>query len=166
MSFFKRKRTILVIEILLIIAVYLGAKAYSQRNLISGFAPEINATELSGQKISLIDRKGKPVLVHFWASWCPVCRLEEKSINAISQDHEVISIAMQSGNDMEVAAYMKENNLHFPTIIDEHGELAKQYGVRGVPSSFIIDRTGNIKFTEIGYTTEIGLRARIWFAGN
>ena len=166
MSFFTRKRTILIIEILLIITVYLVVKAYTQRNLISGQAPEMNATALSGKTISLTDRKGKPVLVHFWASWCPVCRLEEESINAISQDHEVISIAMQSGNDMEVAAYMKENNLHFPAIIDEHGELAKQFGVRGVPSSFIIDPTGNIKFTEIGYTTEIGLRIRLWLAGS
>ena len=102
------------------------------------------------------------MLVHFWASWCPVCELEQDSIQSISNDYPVISVAMQSGNDLEVTAYMEENKLSFPTIVDEHGILAKQFGVRGVPTSFILSPGGKIAFSEIGYTTEIGLRTRLW----
>lgn len=166
MAFFTRKRTILLIEIIAIIAVYLVAKAYSQRNLVKGMAPAIQATSLDGETITLGKYRGRPLLIHFWASWCPVCSLEENSINAISKDYDVISVAMQSGNAAQVAAHMQEKQLHFPTIVDEHGELAQQYGVRGVPSSFIVSPGGQIAYTEVGYTTEIGLRARLWLAGD
>jgi len=59
---------------------------------------------------------------------------------------------------------MEENNLSYPVIIDEDGILAKQYGVRGVPASFIVNPEGIIAFTEIGYTTNWGLRIRLWLA--
>ena len=166
MAFFTRKRRILLVEVVLIIAVYLAAKAYSGRNLVTGTAPPIVATSLTGTPIAFSDFKDRPVLVHFWASWCPVCELEQDSIQAISKDYPVISVAMQSGNELEVAAYMEEHKLNFPTVVDEHGELAKQFGVRGVPTSFILSPDRVIEFSEIGYTTEIGLRARLWFAGN
>ena len=165
MAVLTRKRLIILVEVVLIIVVYLAAKAYSGRNLVTGPAPPINATSLTGTPIALSDFKDRPVLVHFWASWCPVCELEQDSIQAISQDYPVISVAMQSGDELEVAAHMEEHKLDFPTIVDEHGELAKQFGVRGVPTSFILSPRRIIEFSEIGYTTEIGLRARLWFAG-
>lgn len=165
MAFFDNKRQILLTEVVLIIAVYLAAKAYSERNLVAGTAPDINATSLAGRHVALGDLKENPVLVHFWASWCPVCKLQQNNIQAISKDHQVITIAMQSGNELEVAAHMEENKLDFPTVVDEHGMLAKQFGVRGVPTSFILSPDRKIVFSEIGYTTEIGLRTRLWLAG-
>lgn len=162
MTFLTRKRLIILIEIVLIIAVYLAAKAYAGRNLVTGPAPPINAISLAGTPLVLSDFKDRPILVHFWASWCPVCELEQDSIQSISKDYPVISVAMQSGNDLEVTAHMEENKLSFPTVVDEHGILAKQFGVRGVPTSFILSPGGKIAFSEIGYTTEIGLRTRLW----
>lgn len=166
MPFLTRRRLIFLIEVVLIIAVYIAAKAYSERNLVTGTAPPINAITLAGKPVVLSEYQDKPVLVHFWASWCPVCELEQNSIQAISKDQPIITIAMQSGNELDVAAHMKENKLDFPTIVDEHGVLAKQFGVRGVPTSFILSPGGKITFSEIGYTTEIGLRIRLWLAGD
>jgi thiol-disulfide isomerase/thioredoxin len=166
MTFFTRRRKILILEIVLIIAVYLVARGYSQRHLVSGTSPAIEATTLGGDQIRLSDFRDKPVLIHFWASWCPVCELEQESIQSISNDYPVVSIAMQSGSELEVSAHLQENKLSFPTIVDEDGKLARQFGVRGVPTSFIITTDKKIKFKEVGYTTETGLRVRLWLAGN
>jgi peroxiredoxin len=91
--------------------------------------------------------------------------LEQNAIDSISKNHTVVSIAMNSGNAIEVNTYLQENNLNFPVIVDEYGDIAKQFGVRGVPTSFIIDAEGNIAFSEMGYTTGWGLRLRLWMAG-
>ena len=61
---------------------------------------------------------------------------------------------------------MQKEGLNFTVIADEYGEIAKQWSVKGVPASFIIAADGNIRFVEVGYTTELGLRARLWWAGN
>ena len=154
----------LAIEILLILIVLFAVKWYTQRDLAKTIPADFEATLLTGQAVNLTSLKGKPVLLHFWASWCPVCELEKGSIESISKDHRVISIAMNSGTDLEVKHYLEENNLSFPTVIDEEGKLAEIFGVRGVPVSFIISPDGIIAFTESGYTTEAGLRFRLWLA--
>lgn len=71
---------------------------------------------------------------------------------------------MQSGEAEEVIAYLRQENLQFPVINDPEGMLAQRFGVRAVPSSFIIDRNNNIVFRETGFTTGIGLRLRLWLA--
>lgn len=149
---------------LLIIALYLAIKAYMQRDLIEGRVPVLQDMLLSGQTVDLQELQGQPVLLHFWATWCSICKLEEGSINAISNDHMVITVAMQSGNHLQVKTYLEENELSFPVVVDEKGVIAKRFGVTGVPTSFIIDANGNIAFTEVGYTTAWGLRFRLWLA--
>ena len=88
--------------------------------------------------------------------------MEENSIASISEDYEVITVAMNSVNDMEVTAYFEEKNIIFPVVIDENGAIAERFGVRGVPTSFIVDPDANIEFTEVGYTTELDLKWRLW----
>jgi len=154
----------LLIEIILIIAVFLVIKSYSQRDLVQDNLPYFEATLLGGEKFASSHLNNKPLLLHFWASWCPVCEMENDSIESLSKNYQVISVAMQSGTDMEVEQYLKENQLSFPTIIDEHGAIAKKFGIVGVPVSFIISPDGKIAFSEIGYTTELGLRIRLWLA--
>lgn len=154
----------LTLEILILILIYFAIKAYMQRDLIEGAAPAIQSTFLNGQAINLQTYQGKPLLLHFWAIWCGVCKLEEDSIQAISKDHPVVTVAMSSGSNKEIEAYLKDNDLSFPVINDNDGELAQRYGVSGVPASFIINADGQISYTEVGYTTGWGLRFRLWLA--
>jgi peroxiredoxin len=153
------------LELTLMLLVYFGVRAWMQRDLPIGPAPAIQAITLTGQPVELaaLARQG-PVLVHFWATWCPICALEQGSIQSISTDHPVITIASQSGDDRAVHDYMQEHALSFAVVMDEDGELMQRYGLRGVPASFIIDRNGKIVYREVGYTTEIGLRIRLWLA--
>jgi peroxiredoxin len=149
---------------LLFLLLILGVRSFVQRTAISGQAPAFVGVLQNGTQVNLHDYRGSPVLVHFWASWCSICQLEEKSIESISRDYPVITVATQSGNADEVRAYMTRQGLNFPVVMDEQGELANLYGAIGVPVSYIIDSDGEVRFVEFGYSTEIGLRVRMWLA--
>jgi len=161
----KKKYSRWIIEIVLILIVITAVKLWVQRDVVSGEAPNIRAQLLSGQSFDLYQSKQRPMLVHFWATWCPVCKFEQSNIENISKDHTLISVAMQSGNDKEIKEYMLKENLTFKVINDESGALSKKYNIRGVPVSFIVDKENKIKFVEVGYSTELGLRLRLWWAG-
>ena len=78
---------------------------------------------------------------------------------------KLITVAMNSGNHAAVTQYLHENGLTFPVIIDPDGDLARLFGVSGVPTGFVIDTAGNIRFKEIGLTSGWGWRVRLWLAG-
>jgi len=152
------------LPIVLVLVVLLVVRAYVQRNVADGEAPMISSQYLDGSPVLLSSYQGKPVMVHFWATWCGICRLEEQSINNIAKDHAVITIAMQSGEQEEIVEYLTAQGLDFPVISDANASIALTYGVKGVPASFILDADGQIRFIEMGYSTEAGLRFRLWLA--
>jgi thiol-disulfide isomerase/thioredoxin len=154
------------INVLVIMTLIVGIRAWQQRDMISGAAPVLHGETLAGLPYILPAHPGKPVLVHFWATWCPICRAEQDSIAAIARDHaDVITVAMQSGGTEEVSLHMREQGLDFPVVNDPDGRLSSAWGVHAVPASFIISPDGRISFVEVGYTTGIGLRLRLWLAG-
>ncbi|MDD5056441.1 MAG: redoxin domain-containing protein [Sideroxydans sp.] len=162
----KNKWRGIAIEVLLFIVVVAGIRLWQQRDMVSGAAPALQGVTLSGQPFTLPAHPDHPVLVHFWATWCPVCRAEQGSIADLAHDnHDVISIAMQSGTPQQVAQYIKENGITFPVINDPDSRVSTTWGVHAVPASFIIAPDGKISFVEVGYTTEIGIRLRLWWAG-
>jgi hypothetical protein len=95
-----------------------------------------------------------------------VCRAEEGNIVAVAEDWPVVSVAMQSGDAATVAKYLKERDNPVPAVIDDAGLIAADWRVRGVPAHFILDPAGNIRFRVVGYATNLGLRARLWWAEN
>jgi thiol-disulfide isomerase/thioredoxin len=156
----------IAIQVLIFVAVIAGVRAWQQRDMVSGVAPALQGTTLAGLPYKLPAHPGHPVLVHFWATWCPVCRAEQGSIAAIAHDNpDFISIAMQSGNADEVVSYMREQKITFSAINDQNGRISAAWGVHAVPASFIITPDGQIRFVEVGYTTSLGLRLRLWLAG-
>lgn len=161
----RRRWRVYAAEAVLFVLVLAGVHWWQTRDLPTGPAMAMEGALLDGASAALGDLQGRPVLVHFWATWCPVCTLEQGNINAIAQDHQVFSIAMQSGEDAAVREHMRKNQLRFPVINDAEGVLARRWGIRGVPTSFILDGAGHIRFVEVGYTTEAGLRLRLALAG-
>lgn len=154
------------LQLLILVAVYMSVRYWQSQEMQRGEAPVISATTLENERIELLAPLDRPVLVHFWASWCPICRFENSNIAAVSEDYSVITIASWSGTTDEVAEYMRTESLNMPVIVDEDGEWAKLYGVHGVPASFFVDSNGQIEMIEKGYTTEIGLRLRMWWLEN
>lgn len=144
--------------------ILLALQAWLQRGLVSGMAPALYGQDPQGVPLALSDYRGRTVLVHFWATWCPVCRLEQGAIEAVARDWPVLTVAMQSGDARAVGAYLRARGLHQPVLVDETGALAARFGVGAVPASFIVDPAGRIRFRHRGYTTPWGLRARLWAA--
>ncbi|MGD8547782.1 MAG: protein disulfide oxidoreductase [Thiohalophilus sp.] len=153
---------IYLLELLVVVLVFVLAQQYQKRDLIDGQLPTFSAETVEGMVFDSNDMRGKSYILHFWASWCPICRFEQDAIQELSGDYPLIGVAMQSGDREKVSAYMREHKLTFTTLLDEQGQLAQQFGVKGVPTTLLINSQGEVAFSEIGYTSEWGLRLRMW----
>ena len=107
---------------------------------------------------------GRAIALHFWADWCPVCRLEEPSVAAVSRDWPVLGIAMQSGDATRVARVQQQRGMPWPTAVDPQGTLSRAWGVHSVPALVVIDAQGRIRFATTGYTPGWAMRLRLWWA--
>lgn len=148
-----------------VLAAVFAMSFWNARSAATGAAPALWGTDVRGQPASLESLRGRPVLVHFWASWCGVCKMEQSSIDALARDHAVLTVAAGSGGPAAVDAFLRSQNLSFTALADPEMALAHRFGVRAFPTSFIVDPRGVIRFVEVGYTTSLGLRARLWWAG-
>lgn len=150
---------------MIILAIFI-IRAYQHQDLTTGLAPSFSSQTLSGEVINSNPLPDQGVLIHFWATWCPVCKLENDNVQAVSKDYKVLNIAIQSGSDLELQSYAEDNNMQLDNLInDQSGSIAKLFGVKGTPSSFFINPKGQIQFTEVGYVTTLGYRLRLWWAG-
>jgi peroxiredoxin len=159
-----RHRRRWVLSAILIAVGFLAIHWWQTRDLASGVAPPVEARLVTGERVSLKDYLGRPLLLHFWADWCPVCRAENDSIASLSGDYPVLGVAMHSGDAAAVLEFLRTEGLSFSTIADPQGRIADDWHVTAVPTSFVIDAQGRIRFSVVGYTTEAGLRARLWAA--
>lgn len=105
----------------------------------------------------------KPVLLYFWATWCSVCNLVSPSINWLADKHQVVSIAITSGDDRRLTQFMKYKKYDFPVINDSTAKISQEWGVTATPSIVII-KNGQISSITTGATTPIGLWLRLIFA--
>ncbi len=137
-------------------------------NIISYYKSlDLNKDKLDITSFTLLDKntyiisKAKPLLLHFWATWCPICKLEGENIEKISKEYEVISIAVQSGSDEEIQNYMKEHNFSFKVVNDKDGIYSQKFNIKAFPTTFIYDKDKKLKFSEVGYTSTFGLYTRM-----
>lgn len=128
-------------------------------DLGSAQLPQIEVQLLDGSNFSV--EEGTPLIVHFWAVWCPTCKLEASNIEAVSKEFNVLTIAVNSGSNAKLQVYMKEHNLSFKVFNDSEGTWAKRFKVEAFPTTFVYDAKGELRFTEVGYTTTAGLLARM-----
>ena len=140
-------------------------------NLISYYkSSDLNDKKLEMNSVVLIDGsiytvpKNKPLLLHFWATWCPVCKLEAPNIDLLAKEYNILTIAVQSGTDKELLSHMKEHDYNFKVINDKDGLFAKQFNVNVYPTTFIYDKDKNLQFSDVGYTSSFGLWLRLFWA--
>ncbi|EKE82898.1 protein disulfide oxidoreductase [Idiomarina xiamenensis] len=149
---------------LLLMAVVVAAvDAWRNRQLVSEI-PELDAVwrGVDGQTYNLRQLSAdQPVLVYWWATWCPVCKVVSPSVNALPDEATIISVAISSGNDTELHRYQQRNGYHYPVINDQNGQLSATWGVSVTPTIMIIQH-GEIVSATSGVTTSAGLRFRLW----
>ena len=129
--------------IVLGILVFLGFSLLNKTQ-----APNVTFTTITGQKISMLDLKGKVVLINFWATDCPGCIKEMPDLiktynNYKDKGFEVISVAMPYDPPAQVLNYTRQKALPFPVMHDGFGEITKAFGdVNLTPTAFIFNKKG------------------------
>lgn len=132
--------------------------------LVTGPPPQIKQTTLNGKQSMQGIAQG-PALLYFWAEWCGVCRTMQSSVSSVLHDYPGLTVAVRSDDQQQLSGYLQQHKLDWPIVNDNDGAISQRYGTRSVPALFFINRHGNIVFTSVGYTSEWGLRARLWLAG-
>ena len=119
-------------------------------------APDFELEDQLGQVHRLSDYKGKTVFLNFWATWCPPCRAEMPDIQKLYEEYdtegdEAVIILGVAGPNMgneksaeDIAAFLDENGYTYPVVMDTTGDLFTEYGIYAFPTTFMIDREGNV----------------------
>jgi len=141
-------------------------------NLVSFYkSSDINQEPLKNITFTLMNgsiynvQKGEPILIHFWAPWCTICKIEASNIDFISQKYNVITVAVQAKNEDAIHNFLAEHDVEFKVFNDKDGFLAREFKIAGYPTTLIYDREKKLLFSEVGYTTTLGLWVRMWWAG-
>jgi len=118
-------------------------------------APDFTLTDLSGKEVNLKSLRGQPVMINFWATWCPPCRSEIPTIaQTYSKTHkpgsyEILGVATQS-DAPTVQAFAKEFGMNFPVLPDNDNRVSDLYHILPIPTSFLIDKDGIIRDMQVG----------------
>ena len=118
-------------------------------------APEFQLPTVDGKQVSLSDFRGKIVMVHFWATWCPPCvdelpTLERVYRSFLGTDFELLAVSVDEGGAQAVASFLKKNRLGLPVLLNPSGSIAKSYGTFKFPETYLLDRNGIVRYKVIG----------------
>jgi peroxiredoxin len=117
-------------------------------------APEVRLQSVDGKTMNLADYRGKVVLVHFWATWCPPCVEEIPTIERFYQqvlgtDIEVLAVSVDDSADA-LKTFLAKNTVHFPVLRDPGSATAGSYGTFKFPETYVIGRDGIVRYKVIG----------------
>jgi peroxiredoxin len=112
-------------------------------------APDFALPDIEDKMVRLTEYRGKVVLLHIWATWCPVCVEEMPSIRRLYQemkgeDFEILAVSIDASGAEVVLPFMKKHRLNFTSLTDPKNAIKNIYQTTGVPESFIIDKNGRI----------------------
>jgi cytochrome c biogenesis protein CcmG/thiol:disulfide interchange protein DsbE len=129
-------------------------------------APDFTLTDLQGQSVRLADlRDHRMVALRFWADWCPFCRREMGELEPLYQElreRGLEMVAINVGQDRErVLRFVREAGYTYPTLLDEHSRVAREYGVQAIPMTFLIDPEGRVQGRILGEANPDSLRKMV-----
>jgi peroxiredoxin len=118
-------------------------------------APEFTLTALDGRTVSLSSFRGKAVMVHFWATWCPPCveefpTLERLYRSPIGKDLVILAVSVDEGGAPAVSAFLQQNRLTLPVLLNPDQSVSRSYGTLKFPETYLVDREGVIRRKIIG----------------
>jgi peroxiredoxin len=135
----------------LLLGVILSASAAE----LSGPAPPFALPTRDGGQVTLAELEGQVVMLNFWATWCGPCRQEMPHLEALHQRYSDLGFTLLGVNVEEDSSgadkFLAETPVTFPILFDPKSEVSKKYDVIAMPSTVLIDRTGNMRFIHHGY---------------
>ncbi|HBY61478.1 MAG TPA: protein disulfide oxidoreductase [Solibacterales bacterium] len=154
------------LEIALVIVAFFAIQWWLTRDVLRGPLPPLDAPMVNAVSFDKwrAEHGRDGFVLYVWATWCPVCKTIEGSVESVAQDTPVVTVAMNSGDAAAVQAFLQQRNHRWPTLIDADGRLSLALGVDAVPTLIFVDRHGRVRGVTQGYTTMLGMRARLWWA--
>jgi len=118
-------------------------------------AHDFSLSALAGGTVRLSDFRGQVILLNFWATWCPPCQAEMPSLEKLHRRYAargftVLAVSVDDGGSADVERFAAARGLSFPILLEGKAATSRQYGVRGLPTTFLIDRRGHIVSTTFG----------------
>ncbi len=116
-------------------------------------APDFELTDLSGKSVRLSDFRGKPVVLNFWATWCPPCRQELPTLQDlhVRRGSAVVLLAISQGEAaQDVLAFVRQYGYTFRVLLDPQLSVGQAYGARAIPMTVVVDPDGVIIFIRRG----------------
>ena len=172
-----QKRSVLLALIILLVILALAFTVYrtlspshppeTGNETETAAAPDFRVSDENGNEVRFGDMLDKPVVVHFWASWCGVCEEEFPLLAEAYEDYGdevnfmMIDLCDSSREKAAAEAFIDKNGYSFPIYLDDEGEAAAAYAVTAVPQTFFISREGVIVAKQIGAIDENRLRQNI-----
>jgi cytochrome c biogenesis protein CcmG/thiol:disulfide interchange protein DsbE len=148
---------LLIVGVLLAFVWFLAVGLQRQNvseQRVTGPAPDFSFTTFDGETLQLADLQGKGVVLNFWASWCDPCRAEAAMLESAwrrERENGVVFVGLDYLDQEHAAkAYLAEFGITYPNGPDLQSATARRYGIRGVPETFFIDPSGEIKSLVIG----------------
>ena len=141
------------------------AAGETEAPVVGHLAPDFSLNTLSGEEVTLSEFRGRqPVVLNFWATWCPPCRAEIPFFQAASRKYngQVVVLGVDDGEPRStVAPFVAEMGMTYRVPLDENSVVSRRYRVNSLPSTYFIDRDGVVQKVHIGIINQAVLEAQI-----
>ncbi|MBW0001591.1 MAG: redoxin domain-containing protein [Verrucomicrobia bacterium] len=129
-------------------------------------APDWQLSDVNGKPLKLADFKGKVVVLDFWATWCPPCRAEIPGLVAIQKKYanqglSIIGISLDEQGPTVVKPFIDRFAINYPVVMGNEKVLTDYGGISAIPTTFVIDREGNVVAAHEGYTDQATFESEI-----
>jgi len=167
----RRRGVSTLLHVAALLAAWLAVGAYQTRRHLPSSqtpAPAFELVDLDGQRVSLAQFRGRRVLVHFFATWCGVCKLELPSLRSLhdglANDAVLLAVVQDSDDAEAVRRFAREHELRYPILLGSDAVIAA-YRVGAYPTNYYLRPDGSISSSSVGLSTKLGMSTRLALAG-
>ncbi len=159
-----RRFSSFLFNVVVVVVAFVAISALQSRNMLSTngqAAPALQAATLLGGDYNLVDAKGRPALVYFFAPWCSYCKASSDNLVRLRRwrdetELEILTVVLDWQHLGEVRAYAERHELNMPVLLGDMG-VARDWQVYAFPTYYVLDSAHRVVRRDLGYSTQFGL---------